>query len=510
LARVFISDMTKARLEGLLDAFPKLIASDKSQRQHTFVETDSVRYVFHPLDNIYIVLVTTKASNILEDLETLRLFSRVIPEYCRSNDEKEIQSNIFDLIFAFDEIVALGYRENVNLAQIRTFTEMDSHEERVFNQIKIAQEKAATEMMTQKANELKKLKAEQKKAGRGMANNVTSISSSSPPMLSAVSDDMATSTVISSMLQKNIASSVGATRGTGGGGHALKLGSKAADDDLFVKQLKSEGQIITQVDRASINAGSVEKAVLSSIPAVQHLPVHIKSEEKLSAVVSRDGGLESCEILGSVAILLSDSQYSTVSVQMKNNDQHGVQLQVHPNLDKKEWQQRTLLKLKSANKPFPKDVEVGVLKWRLILSNEDALPITLNCWPNENPDGCVVNIEYTLQMEHMTLNNVVITIPLPAATVPVVSECEGSYEHIKSKSLLVWTIAVIDETNKNGTLEFTTDNGQPNHFFPVNMRFSSDDLYCNIEVESVQKMDSDEPVEYSKETRLITEKFEVV
>lgn len=29
LARVFISDMTKARLEGLLDAFPKLIASEK-------------------------------------------------------------------------------------------------------------------------------------------------------------------------------------------------------------------------------------------------------------------------------------------------------------------------------------------------------------------------------------------------------------------------------------------------------------------------------------------------
>ena len=55
-----------------------------------------------------------------------------IPEYCSSLDEHDILDKAFDLIFAFDEIVALGYRENVNLAQIRTFTEMDSHEEKVY------------------------------------------------------------------------------------------------------------------------------------------------------------------------------------------------------------------------------------------------------------------------------------------------------------------------------------------------------------------------------------------
>lgn len=64
------------------------------------------------------------------------LSSMQIPEYCRVLEESEISEHCFDLIFAFDEIVALGYRENVNLAQIRTFTEMDSHEEKVFRAVR--------------------------------------------------------------------------------------------------------------------------------------------------------------------------------------------------------------------------------------------------------------------------------------------------------------------------------------------------------------------------------------
>ena len=74
MSRQFV-DMSRIRIEGLLAAFPKLVGTGK---QHTYVETENVRYVYQPIEGLYLLLITNKQSNILEDLDTLRLLSKLV------------------------------------------------------------------------------------------------------------------------------------------------------------------------------------------------------------------------------------------------------------------------------------------------------------------------------------------------------------------------------------------------------------------------------------------------
>ncbi|KAH7701991.1 putative coatomer delta subunit, partial [Aphelenchoides avenae] len=203
------------------------------------------------------------------------------------------------------------------------------------------------------------------------------------------------------------------------------------------------------------------------------------------------------QILGTMSLNIADHQRDFVCVKVRNQDKSGAKLQVHPNLDKKAWKEQAVLK--SAQKVLPKDVDFGVLRWRVEIKDEDELPLSVTCWANESPDGYVVNAQYTLQRTDMQLNNVVITIPLPPATAPVVSECEGNYEYVRSSSQLVWSLDVVDGSSETGSLEFSVPNGRAEHFFPVNVTYASQDLYCDLKAEDVTTADGSESIPFSAE-----------
>lgn len=495
VSRQFV-EMTRSRIEGLLASFPKLMGG--SGKQHTFVETESVRYVYQPLEKLYVLLITTKASNILEDLETLRLFARVIPEYCKVVEESEILSQAFPLIFAFDEIIALGYRENVNLAQIRTFTEMDSHEEKVFQAIRQTQEREAKENMKRKAKELQRQRQDAVKYGRNPSSYSGMGSGGGRQDIQVVESVHVESSKISSY---NPAPSK-----PSGGGRALKLGGKK-DVESFVDQLKSEGEQVSTTTSASKSASAVAKV---ATPALNQESVHLRTEEKITLTAGREGGLQNLEVHGLVTLKISSEKYGRIKVGVRNNDTKGAQLQTHPNVDKKLFQTSSVICLKNPEKPFPINQDIGVLKWRFQTQDDTFMPLSINCWPNEAGSKCDVNIEYSLERSDMELNDVVISIPLPSGVgAPVVGECEGDYRHDSRKNVLEWRLPVIDSSNKSGSMEFTIT-GHTNDFFPVTVNFISKKTFCEIEVESVSSVDSDTAVKYSSEVVLYVDKYEIV
>uniref|UniRef100_A0A671M5P1 Coatomer subunit delta n=1 Tax=Sinocyclocheilus anshuiensis TaxID=1608454 RepID=A0A671M5P1_9TELE len=475
VSRQFV-EMTRTRVEGLLAAFPKLMNTGK---QHTFVETESVRYVYQPLEKLYMVLITTKNSNILEDLETLRLFSRVIPEYCRVLEESEISEHCFDIIFAFDEIVALGYRENVNLAQIRTFTEMDSHEEKVFRAVRETQEREAKAEMKRKAKELQRARQDAERAGKKSPGFGGFGSSGMSSVTSA--------TIITDTIEPEKPKVTPASVRPSGSSKALKLGVKGKEVDNFVDKLKSEGEniIISSAGRKASEASKVLQ------PPVNIESVHLRVEEKISLTCGRDGGLQNMEVLGMITLKVTDEKNGRISILINNNDKKGAQLQTHPHA-------------------FPLNSDLGVLKWRLQSTDESLIPLTINCWPSESGSGCDVNIEYELQDEGLELNDVVITIPLPSGVgAPVVGDLDGQYNHDSRKNILEWSLPVIDEKNKSGSLEFSID-GKPNDFFPIHVSFVSKRNFCDIQVAKVTYIEGGSPVKFSSETSFVVDKYEIL
>ena len=92
--------------------------------------------MYTPLEEVYVLLITNTQSNILLDLSTLSLATRIVTELASGGrggaiGEQDVLRVSFEVLSAWDECISLGWRENINLQQVRTVLEMESHEEKI-------------------------------------------------------------------------------------------------------------------------------------------------------------------------------------------------------------------------------------------------------------------------------------------------------------------------------------------------------------------------------------------
>lgn len=571
LARQY-RQLSRIRIEGLLASFPKLIGTDS---QHTYIETDNVRYVYQPVETLYVLLITTKNSNIVEDLDTLRLLGKILPEYSPRYgvvDEESVLEAAFEIIYSFDEVIDWGgLRENVDLQQIATFTEMYSHEERL---VKMIQESRMAEAKEESKRRQEEIRRQRNDGGDrlGMLGNelgkmlqaggmggfaqdlgltgnnakATSdaafaaaggISSESfaqqnapPGMGGGSGSDMSSmgmgmgggnmgggnmSMGMGMGMGTSMPTSSGYSRNSGPppvAGNAAKKGmslGKGKKQDSLMESLRAEGEVVDAPVTRAQGAHAMATAAATYVPPSQ--AVHLAVVEKLSLTVLRDGGIQGMEVKGDLMLRITDSARAAVRLHVSTGDAEakGIQLRTHPNVDKTLFSTQGQIGLRDASRPFPTGNPLGVLRWRFAPKDESMAPLLINCWPSDNGDESVVNIEYELGAIK-ELRDVVIAIPIGSSGQPTVSQCDGEFVYNARSQQVEWHLPVIDESNSQGSLEFSTGAVDANSFFPVNVTFSSKQTYAPVTVSQVVSAATGEAVEFGSEVSLVPEKFTIV
>ncbi len=136
--------VSKLTLEEWARNMPRLICK---RQQHTFLEDGELRYVYQRVEDLYLALVCSKDSNMIEDMEVLKTIHKVATELLdnQSFSEAAVEKNAVDLLLAFDDIVLNGLRTSCTAQQILVNIQMDSAEEKLHNMLMKARQEEAKE-----------------------------------------------------------------------------------------------------------------------------------------------------------------------------------------------------------------------------------------------------------------------------------------------------------------------------------------------------------------------------
>jgi hypothetical protein len=500
--------MQRSRVEALLASFPKLA---DTASQHTTVEQDNVRFVYQPLDELYMVLITNRQSNILQDISTLHLFAQVVGSICKSMDEREIARNAYELLSAFDEVVTLGYRENLTMSQIKTFLDMESHEERIQEIISRNKELEATEERKRKAKQLEMQRKEMTRNARagGMGNipRQPTYPTYTPPVTTtpAITDSYDSyNAAKNQQFNKPLA-----TRGKG-----MQLGKKKTTNTMFEAV---RGELGPEAEASAPLAGvaapaapTIQLSLPASAPSADREGIHVTVAESIAAKLSREGTLESFEVKGDLQLRITDPALTQVKLDLAVGDIKGAQLNAHPKVDKTQFKNNNTIQLTDTTKGFPANNSIQVMRWRLVAKPDDVAepPIKFTVWTSETSTGTYsITVEYELPAGSDPLKDVVVVIPYSTSE-PAVSSFDAVYE--VSGDSIDWTIGDVDESNGSGSFEFEAQASSEEEFFPMQIRFARSTPWVEIDVGSVSLINLGQDLGFSKDIRSVAEGYQIV
>ncbi|SMN22753.1 similar to Saccharomyces cerevisiae YFR051C RET2 Delta subunit of the coatomer complex (COPI), which coats Golgi-derived transport vesicles [Maudiozyma saulgeensis] len=498
LSRQF-KDLSKDRVLELLSNFQNLVSSISSD--HTFVEDKHVRYVYKPFDEFYIILITNRQSNIIQDLSTLNLFSQTITNFVNNFDEYEIYENAFEILSSFDEIICMGYKENLSNTQVSNFLAMESHEEKIQEIIERNKEMEATEERKRRAKEIARREQDRKNgiiSPDGMGPEIAKFSGSNDPNVRNAfnsyythASPMASQAYAKESQNLHIppsrygnASSYNTSRKQETESTGLPLGTSATSN---YKPGGSKASFFANEDESK----PTNNGILLSV------------NETINTSFNRDGSIQSSELKGVFEIRVNDASFANSVIKLSDSvdvKDRSFQFKTHPNIDKSLFLNEKTITLKDKSKSFPhNDQSLGVLRWRKVGKADDTalVPLELATWvtPNSSGSSFDVTIEFEVNQDFqdVKIENLGFFIPIPTYSIKINednNDFNASILDINDEFGIVLKIGSPLESGQAGSVSFSIESETEDALFPIDTSFVvRDSSLSGVNVEYIANRD---------------------
>ncbi|GFE54519.1 coatomer delta [Babesia ovis] len=452
------SEMKKADLDMALSNFNRMV--EKQDGDHTFVETEENRFVYQPVDDYYVFVMTTLDSNIVRDVGLVKTLAEVVQTVVQTDVAEGLQDNLFELIFYMDELITNKQPEDLTFDQIKEYILMDSQEEKKHNMIQTSKEKEEKERRKQIAAKLEK----RKQLDHTFVDTVaeTELFSTRPAV------DQGVAPVV--------------TDGSLSSGMKLSINRiKTSASPLGLHAMRHVSTIKADKDEESMNILDAEA------PAV------LQVIEMCSGSVHLEGDIDAINVQGELVLTVFEDMARLTAFEFSANPD--IKMRFHPLVDKN-TASKNVVELQNTQM-HKIGHSTSLVKWRHKTTEESFFPLVVSCWPNTNAGQTLVTVEIQNSSDTLLERVNFQIIKSRYNQITVESYELGNVEH--NADSVNWIIESF-ESQQTGRFEFTSK-GDLNSILPFTLVAKSATSVAQIKVLRCYDKNSGEFVDHVVKTQ---------
>lgn len=441
---------SRSYTDGILSAFPQLVVN----AANNYIETETTRFVYQEIDSVFIVLLVSKDSNIIEDLETLKL----LVELTRLSLPITTNTNMIDLILFYDEVVFDGLRRKISFQDVHIASKMVSRAEEQYNL-----------MLEQKIEEERKRRAK-------LAETISSTSSASVTNAPSIDKDnpmMYNYEYTEAENQRNaIKANIISSQAKGSG---MILGKN-------VNSVKNKAKMVFEEIGLSVSETAVDEKNATEITGNFNIFIN----ERFSATLSHDNMNKSVLCEGRLFCKAFSDLSAIIKVKLGGNE--GFQTRPLQQPDRKLFLSEKKLIYDNTTGSYVSGTDVPLFGWKKSSSSDKDLPFSFSIWTNKTNDSVSFTCDISLSKDNIVFDDLCLDIPLGQKYEAKVERADGEHSITLVPSvgyILRWKTPQISSETPDASIEFVVEDIQEEDLFPINVSFNTQTLLFDIDIESV-------------------------